>query len=117
MQSFVVTLRLLQPDAADYLAFYCIGMNISALTVQICCTIVVATILRGEAAMAVYERIQECIDSRGMSMETLAQRCGVPEASLRESLDGNRPISVERYAAICEALEVSLDYFVDLDNR
>jgi DNA-binding Xre family transcriptional regulator len=62
---------------------------------------------RGALLLAVASELRAETARRRMSKHVLAERSGVPYATVQKSLTGNRMIDVEELAKICRALDVS----------
>ena len=58
------------------------------------------------------KRIKDYILSRGYKIGSVAHKCHIPFNIFSAMLNGNRTIKAEEYFLICQALDVSLDYFV-----
>ncbi len=51
--------------------------------------------------------------SKGISQTYIAAKTGIPNPILSAMLNGRRKIKAEEYFAICKALEVSVEKFVE----
>jgi transcriptional regulator with XRE-family HTH domain len=56
--------------------------------------------------------IKEYLNERGISQAFLCRKTHIGRAKLSLSLNGDRRLSLEEYAAICGALGVNTDYFL-----
>ena len=59
-------------------------------------------------------RIRQLRDAQGWTTNYLATRCGVSQSFLRSVELGEKGISVEYLALICDALNISLKEFFDV---
>ncbi|MFI3250992.1 MAG: helix-turn-helix transcriptional regulator [Eubacteriales bacterium] len=63
--------------------------------------------------MEVGQRIQELREVRGWTTNKLANESGLSQSFVRSVELGEKGISVENLALLCEAMSVSLKYFFD----
>ena len=63
----------------------------------------------------IYQRIAEYLEEKGIKQITIAEKVGMSKVAMSEALRGNRKIEVEEYAAICEALELPPEKFINED--
>ena len=62
-------------------------------------------------------RIRRLRENKGWTTNRLANQCGLSQSFLRSVELGEKGISVENLALICDALQVSLgDFFADADR-
>lgn len=66
--------------------------------------------------MMVWKVIANFIDKKGIKQSTLAQKTGLSQQAICNLLKGNRNIEIEEYIKICDVLEVSYDYFIELSK-
>lgn len=59
------------------------------------------------------ERINYYLDDHGIMNKFVAERSGIPLNTFSMMMNGKRKITADEYAAICRALGLSLDTFVD----
>ena len=64
--------------------------------------------------MKVYARIRSYIEQNGMDADTVAYKAGISPAVFKKMLDGRRTIYSEQYKAICQALGVGAETFLDI---
>ncbi len=62
------------------------------------------------------ERIKDYIDSQGLKLGAIAERIGIPMNTFSTMMNGKRKITAEEYFAICKALNVPLDMFVQKEE-
>lgn len=67
--------------------------------------------------MCVSSRIKKYLEDNGISQTFVADRSGIPVVKLNQSLNGNRKISIDEYAAICGALSVSVNKFITANDE
>lgn len=63
--------------------------------------------------MNVGSKIKEYLESKGISQAFLSAKSGIPPAKLNLALNGKRRLLLVEYQAICWALEVGLDTFME----
>ena len=67
--------------------------------------------------MDVGQRIKTLREARGWTTNRLANQCGLSQSFLRSVELGEKGISVENLALICDTLQLSLsEFFVDTDS-
>lgn len=67
--------------------------------------------------MDVGTRIKSLRESRGWTTNRLANQCGLSQSFLRSVELGEKGISVENLALICDTLQLSLsEFFADADS-
>ncbi len=67
--------------------------------------------------MDVGMRIRELRESRGWTTNRLANQCGLSQSFLRSVELGEKGISVDNLALICETLQISLaDFFTHMEG-
>ena len=59
----------------------------------------------------IYENIRDYLNSRGIKHSFIVSNTNIGKQALSESLNGRRRITADEYEEICNALDVSLDYF------
>ncbi len=59
------------------------------------------------------EKIKDYIDEKGITVKELAHKADLNVRILYDIFNVRRKISIEEYAAICKALCVQLEYFID----
>lgn len=61
----------------------------------------------------VYEKVRAYIDERGYPRGAVAEKAGIPEATLSAILKGRRTMYADDLKAICLALNVSPEVFIE----
>lgn len=64
--------------------------------------------------MLVYEKVRAYLDDNGLKQKTIAEKVGIPNATFNAILNGKRTLYAEDLRAICLALDVSPEVFVEL---
>ena len=64
--------------------------------------------------MFVYEKIREYIDKNGYKQKTIAEKAGISNVTFNAIMNGKRTLYAEDLKAICIALNVSPELFIDL---
>ena len=64
--------------------------------------------------MKVYARIRSYIDQHGIDADAVAYKAGIPPTVFKKMLHGRRTIYSDEYKAICEALDVGAETFLDI---
>lgn len=59
-------------------------------------------------------KLRDIIDARGISQAWLAEKAGTTEATISRYLSGIHKPNLDVVARICKALNVSIDYIMDL---
>jgi len=60
--------------------------------------------------------IKNYLISKGISQTYVANKTGIPISTLNAILNGNRKLLAEEYFVICQALDVPLETFMDIDT-
>ena len=63
--------------------------------------------------MKVYEKLRSYIDERGLPCLAIAQKSGIQGTTFQAIMGGKRPLYAEELRAICLALNVSPELFID----
>lgn len=63
--------------------------------------------------MQVYEKVRAYIDERGYPRGAVAEKAGISEATLSAILKGRRTMYADDLRAICLALNVSPEVFIE----
>ncbi|MDR1132329.1 MAG: helix-turn-helix domain-containing protein [Oscillospiraceae bacterium] len=63
--------------------------------------------------MRVYEKVRAYIDDNGLKQVAVAQKSAIPVATFNAILNGKRTMHAEDLKAICQALKVSPEIFID----
>ncbi len=65
------------------------------------------------SALDTNKRIKDHLSRNGQSIVWLSKKVGIPYKTLFSALQTNRPPRADTYAAICNALGVDYDYFLN----
>lgn len=66
--------------------------------------------------MLVYEKVRSYIESHGMKQIAVAKKAGISNVTFNAILNGKRKMYAEDLRAICLALDVSPEVFIDIQN-
>ena len=66
--------------------------------------------------MGVYEKVRAYIDENGLKQVTVAQKAGIPKATFNAIMNGKRTLYADDLRAICLALNVSPEIFIEVKN-
>lgn len=58
-------------------------------------------------------KIKRYLDERGISQSFLSKKSNIPAPKLNLALNGNRKLTFAEYEAICYALDVGVDTFLE----
>lgn len=64
--------------------------------------------------MRVYEKVRAYMDENGYKQVTIAEKAGIPKATFNAILNGKRTLYADDLKAICIALNVSPEVFIDV---
>lgn len=64
--------------------------------------------------MQVYEKVRAYIDDNGLKQVVIAQKAGIPNATFNAILNGKRTLYADDLKAICIALNVSPEIFIEV---
>lgn len=67
--------------------------------------------------MKTYEKVRAYIDKRGLKQGTVAEKAGISQVNFNAILNGKRILYADDLKAICIALNVSPEMFVDTDRK
>lgn len=67
--------------------------------------------------MQVYEKVRAYIEERGYPRGAVAEKAGIPEATLSAILKGRRTMYADDLKAICLALNVSPELFIEYRRK
>lgn len=59
------------------------------------------------------KKIKSFLDENNISVKELAEKSKIKARVLYDIFNANRKITIEEYIAICTALNVKMEYFVD----
>ena len=68
-------------------------------------------------AMKIYEKVRAYIDDNGMKQIAVAQKAGIPNSTFNAILNGKRILYADDLRAICLALNVSPETFIDFKSK
>lgn len=63
--------------------------------------------------MCVYEKVRVYIDENGLKQISVAQRAGIPKSIFNAMMNGKRKMYADDLKAICLALNVSPELFIE----
>ncbi|MBE6741043.1 MAG: helix-turn-helix transcriptional regulator [Ruminococcaceae bacterium] len=64
--------------------------------------------------MLVYEKVREYIDKNGYKQKVIADKAGISPVTFNAIMNGKRTLYAEDLKAICIALDVSPELFIEL---
>ena len=67
--------------------------------------------------MQVYEKVRDYLNENGYKQVTIAQKAGISKATFNAILNGKRTLYADDLKAICIALNVSTELFIDVKER
>lgn len=67
--------------------------------------------------MKVYEKVREYIIANGYKQVTIAKKAGIPNATFNAIMNGKRILYVDDLYAICLALNVSPEVFIEIKRK
>lgn len=67
--------------------------------------------------MQVYEKVKEYIAEQGIKQSVLAKKCNISINTFNAIMNGKRTMYAEDLRAICFALNVSPEKFIEVSNR
>ncbi len=66
--------------------------------------------------MCVYEKVRAYIDGKGLKQVAVAQKAGIPKVTFNAIMNGKRTLYADDLRAICLALNVSPELFIDIKS-
>ena len=63
--------------------------------------------------LLIYEKVRRYIDEHGIRQAFVAQKCGISVTTFNAIMNGRRKMYAEDLRAICYALEVSPEEFIE----
>ncbi len=66
--------------------------------------------------MHVYEKVRNYIDDSGYKQITIAKKAGISKTTFNAMLNGKRTMYADDLCAICIALNVSPELFIEVKN-
>ena len=67
--------------------------------------------------MQVYEKVREYIDDYGIRQNVLAKKCNISASTFNAIMNGKRKMYAEDLRAICFALNVSPELFIEFNKN
>lgn len=67
--------------------------------------------------MQVYEKVRDYLNENGYKQVTIAQKAGISKATFNAILNGKRTLYADDLKAICIALNVSPELFIDMEEK
>lgn len=67
--------------------------------------------------MLVYEKVREYIDNNGYKQKVIAEKAGIPNVTFNAMMNGKRTMYAEDLKAICIALNVSPEIFLEFEIK
>ena len=64
--------------------------------------------------MPVYEKVRDYIDEKGLKQVVVARKSGISKATFNAIMNGKRTLYADDLRAICLALNVSPEEFIDV---
>ena len=64
--------------------------------------------------MQVYEKVRQYIDDQGMKQVAIAEKAGISKTTFNAIMNGKRTMYAEDLRAICLALNVSPELFIEV---
>lgn len=65
----------------------------------------------------VYEKVRAYIDEKGLKQVVVAEKAGIPNVTFNAMMNGRRTMYADDLRAICLALNVSPELFIDISNK
>lgn len=66
--------------------------------------------------MCVYEKVRAYIEGNGLKQVTVAEKAGIPKNTFNAILNGKRTLYADDLRAICLALNISPELFIEVKN-
>ena len=67
--------------------------------------------------MKIYEKIRTYLDENGIKQVVVAKKSGIPNVTFNAIMNGKRTLYAEDLRAICIALDVSPEKFIDIKSK
>ena len=64
--------------------------------------------------MRVYEKVRAYIDEQGLKQKTVAEKAGISNVTFNAIMNGKRTLYADDLKAICIALQVSPELFIEI---
>ena len=71
----------------------------------------------GKSAMKVYEKVRAYIDDNDLKQKAVAEKAGIPNVTFNAILNGKRTLYADDLRAICFALNVSPETFIEFQRK
>ena len=72
--------------------------------------------MRGETELQVYEKVRAYITEQGIKQSVIAKKCNISVNTFSAIMNGKRTMYAEDLRAICFALNVSPELFIEVNN-
>ena len=66
--------------------------------------------------MRVYEKVRSYIDEQGLKQKVVAEKAGIPNGTFNAIMNGKRTLYADDLKAICIALKVSPEMFIEIKS-
>lgn len=66
--------------------------------------------------MSVYEKVRAYLDNNGLKQVTVARKAGISKVTFNAIMNGKRTLYADDLRAICLALNVSPELFIDVKS-
>lgn len=67
--------------------------------------------------MSVYEKVRAYLDDNGLKQVAVAQKAGISKVTFNAIMNGKRTLYADDLRAICLALNVSPELFIDVKTK
>ena len=67
--------------------------------------------------MKIYEKVRHYIDEQGMKQVVIAEKAGISKTTFNAIMNGKRTMYAEDLRAICIALNVSPEIFIEVECK
>jgi DNA-binding Xre family transcriptional regulator len=67
--------------------------------------------------MQVYQKVRKYIESHYLKQKSIAEAAGIPNTTFNAMMNGKRKLYAEELKAICCALNVSANTFIEIDSK
>ena len=71
----------------------------------------------GNYSLSVYEKVRAYLDDNGLKQVTVAQKAGISKVTFNAIMNGKRTLYADDLRAICLALNVSPELFIDVKTK
>jgi len=65
--------------------------------------------------LRVYEKVRAYIDEQGLKQKTVAEKAGISNVTFNAIMNGKRTLYADDLKAICIALQVSPELFIEVN--